>query len=246
MISDPEQQDTTKTTTEQSSIKPREFFNEEYFEGNDIRPSNYLGGYSEFGYGKGNFYKHELEVIGKYFPQGGRIIEIGAATGTFGHAVRNKWPDGRFQYFGTDISEYALPQSKGEQTAGLAYVNIEEKSLPFKDESANIVTAFDVLEHSNPDKATIEENVREIGRILKNDGIALVTLPLQGTWFKKILGVFGIHEADPSHVQVPTKHQVEQLIRQIDDQFACEEVRYFFPLPKSKISGIPSNVLLVL
>jgi ubiquinone/menaquinone biosynthesis C-methylase UbiE len=46
-------------------------------------------------------------------------------------------------------------------------------NLPFKDESFDIVTAFEVIEHLyDPQKA-----LGEIRRILKMDGIALISTP---------------------------------------------------------------------
>lgn len=227
----------------ENPIDPYTFFDETYFEGNTERPSNYLGGYTNMEYGKGHYYNWELDLVERHAPSGGMVIELGAATGTFGQAINNRWPDGKYSYFATDISRYALPQAK-ISASGLAYINMEEGALPFKSNCAKVVAAFDVLEHCRPEKATIEANIREIGRILEPGGLMLITLPLQGTWFKRLINVFGISEADPTHYQVPTTEMIESLLLSIQQEHTLLTKKYFFPLPKTKVPGIPSNVLI--
>ena len=53
---------------------------------------------------------------------------------------------------------------------------LESERLPFADSSVDLITALDVLEHIEDDRATL----REIRRVLRPGGILLATVPAYG------------------------------------------------------------------
>jgi len=108
-------------------------------------------------------------LLGTHYPQDGRlqILDIGCGTGAmldelapFGHVV------------GADFSPEAL-QFCVTRGVGADLARADVRRLPFADASFDIVTAMDIVEHIDDDKAA----ACEILRVLKPGGRLLVTVP---------------------------------------------------------------------
>lgn len=72
---------------------------------------------------------------------------------------------------GLDISKEALRLARDKNFKKLVQGSAE--TLPFPDASFNVVSILDVLEHVNDDEGTLGE----IARVLKKDGVLLLTVP---------------------------------------------------------------------
>ena len=97
------------------------------------------------------------------------ILDMGCGTGTMlGHLRR--FGDAQ----GVDADEQAVGfcRSRGEERVQL----LESETLPFSDDSFDLVTALDVLEHIEDDRAAL----REIARVLRPGGTFLATVPAYG------------------------------------------------------------------
>jgi len=108
-------------------------------------------------------------LLGTYYPQDGRlqILDIGCGTGAmldelapFGHVV------------GADFSPEAL-QFCITRGVGADLARADVRRLPFADASFDVVTAMDIVEHIDDDKAA----ACEIFRVLRPGGRLLVTVP---------------------------------------------------------------------
>ncbi len=108
-------------------------------------------------------------LLGTHYPQDGRlqILDIGCGTGAmldelapFGHVV------------GADFSPEAL-QFCVTRGVGADLARADVRRLPFADASFDIVTAMDIVEHIDDDKAA----ACEIFRVLRPGGRLLVTVP---------------------------------------------------------------------
>ncbi len=97
-----------------------------------------------------------------------RILDIGTSTGTNLRMLRDL---GFTNFEGLDQSEEAIrwcaDKGLGKVTAG------DVCKLPFADESFDLVLATDIIEHVDDDVGAL----REIRRILKPQGRALITVP---------------------------------------------------------------------
>ena len=98
-----------------------------------------------------------------------RILDVGCGTGANANAFEGLAPT-----VGIDSSIDALRfcQTRGMQSVALSPV----EDLPFACGTFDVVTALDVLEHTDDDLHCL----REIHRVSKNDGLLLITVPAYG------------------------------------------------------------------
>ena len=101
-------------------------------------------------------------------PQGGsrRILDVGCGPGTNLALLRNF---GSVDGVDTDPAAVAFCKRRGEQAVRLA----EGTRLPFPDESFDLLTMLDVLEHIEDENAAL----KEAARVLAPGGSLLVTVP---------------------------------------------------------------------
>jgi len=103
----------------------------------------------------------------------------------------HRWSDelgaGLFQ--GIDYSEYLLEVAKKRSfDATFKRVNIED-GIPYEDCYFNVVYSGEVIEHLyNPDAF-----VREVYRILKNNGIFIVSTPNINSWLSRLVFPLGAY-----------------------------------------------------
>ena len=98
-----------------------------------------------------------------------RILDVGCGTGANVHSFAHL-----ATAVGIDASMDALHfcQSRGIKTVSLSPV----EDLPFGCRVFDIVTALDVLEHTDDDLSSL----REIHRVTKHHGLVLITVPAYG------------------------------------------------------------------
>lgn len=112
--------------------------------------------------------KHELETVSKLLQRhnikNGRLLEIGAGTGQQAQMLNSK---------GYEVSAIDLPQSRYAPARVWPVIEYDGKTIPFNDDSFDIVYSSNVLEHIT------ETNLmqREISRVLAPGGIAIHVLP---------------------------------------------------------------------
>lgn len=122
-------------------------------------------------------FKKRLEQIENYL-KSGKLLDVGCAYGFFLElANKNGW-----QAQGLEISEAAYRYAKN--SLKLPVLNKTLEDAKFKSESFDAVTLFDVIEHLPDPKAT----VKEVRRILKPNGLIVITTPDIGSLAAKILG----------------------------------------------------------
>jgi SAM-dependent methyltransferase len=112
-----------------------------------------------------------LQILDKYLGRRGsartrRVLDVGCGTGTMiGHLARY----GQAEGIDMDAAAVAFCHQRGvtavQQVTGLP--------LPFADGTFDLVTALDVLEHIDDDRAML----RELYRILRPGGFFLLSVP---------------------------------------------------------------------
>ncbi|MGC2236314.1 MAG: class I SAM-dependent methyltransferase [Pyrinomonadaceae bacterium] len=147
------------------------------------------------------------QIIGKFRnPQSAiRILDVGCGTGAnlemlaqFGEAE------------GVDVSDDALEfcRAKGLKThKGLA------EKLPFEDESFDLVTALDVVEHLDDDVSGLEE----MNRVLKSGGKTLIFVPA-------FMWLWGVQDDISNHRIRYTKKQIVERLEKAG--FEIERATY--------------------
>lgn len=118
------------------------------------------------------WYKYRRQIcfglLDRYLASGPQrdILDVGCGTG-FNVGLLQRY--GRAQ--GVDMSEDALEFCRRR---GVEQVQLQSAdSLPFQEESFDLLTAFDVIEHIEDDRSAL----REFGRVLRPGGWMLIYTP---------------------------------------------------------------------
>ncbi len=139
-----------------------------------LNPAEILKGYADaedpnyISESKGRTYtfKKSLQRIGNY-KKDGKILDIGSAAGFFLNLAKQSGWD----TYGLEPNKYLVKW--GNENFGLKMQTKDLKDAKFPKENFDAVTMFDVLEHVPSPKNTLIE----INRILKKDGILVVSYP---------------------------------------------------------------------
>jgi ubiquinone/menaquinone biosynthesis C-methylase UbiE len=117
-------------------------------------------------------------------PKKGKFLDIGCGIGFFMSHLGKVRSD--IKQYGTDYSAYNLKKAK-KLPYEFTKSNIEE-GLPYEDGTFHTVYAAELIEHLiNPDFF-----FQESGRVLKKNGVLIVTTPNLVAWYNRILMLFGI------------------------------------------------------
>lgn len=111
-----------------------------------------------------------LEKIDRYSPRTSlRVLDVGCGAGFLSNALARSSPGGRsLEVHGLDISNDSLRVAKvHDSTSSVLYVNGDAYKLPFTNESFDVVTSMDFLEHVDDP----EQVIREVSRVLKPHGL---------------------------------------------------------------------------
>jgi len=183
-------------------------------------------------HGKGSFYKHgykSLEVISRWrpfireitrFKKRGKILDIGCAYGFL-----LKYLPNTFKKYGIDTSGYAIKKAiKSVHNVKFLVHNIEQQTK-FKDSSFDVITAFEVLEHLHKPSVAL----KEIYRILKDDGICVFSFPNTSSILSNI-----IFKLDTTH-----KNKSNKLLDEILNYFEILDKKFVLYLGDSHVFILP-------
>jgi len=119
-----------------------------------------------------------LHLVEKYAPLKGKILDVGCAAGFFLNvAQQNGWEVTGVEP-GRWLSEWGRKRFAIDIKNGVLY------DASFPDECFDVVTMWDVLEHT-PDPRS---ELAEVNRILKKGGILLINFPNVGSKLARIAG----------------------------------------------------------
>ena len=107
---------------------------------------------------------HKTLMTLKRFKPGGRILDIGCATGVFLDMAKKEG----YKPQGLDISKYASEYAKSNFNVDVFTGYLE--NAPFPKKSFDIITMWDFIEHVNDPKATL----KKAASLVKEDGIILI------------------------------------------------------------------------
>jgi 2-polyprenyl-3-methyl-5-hydroxy-6-metoxy-1,4-benzoquinol methylase len=129
----------------------------------------------------------------RYHPR--KVLDIGCGGG----ALVNAWHSLGVVAYGVDISDYAIKHSPKPISNYLSVVDVDTELLPFNDETFDLVTILEVIEHLESSTLLINE----LRRVLKVHGTAFITTPIlpfeSGLW--RTMGI----QSQPLHINVHSK-----------------------------------------
>jgi SAM-dependent methyltransferase len=100
------------------------------------------------------------EALGPFLGTPARVLDVGSADGP-----SVGWMSGDHARFTIDVDPSGLVKGRAACASALA--------LPFQDGAFDVVAAFDVLEHCDPESAAI----RELARVIAPGGRLLISVP---------------------------------------------------------------------
>ena len=98
-----------------------------------------------------------------------RLLEIGTGSGGIAHYF-GAHPSGRFEVEAVDVVDNRLVSD------GYRYTPVTDTTLPFADDSFDIVLSNHVIEHVG-DNAAQMHHLSELRRVMKPDGIGYLAVP---------------------------------------------------------------------
>lgn len=141
-----------------------------------------------------------LSTIKKYVSEG-KLLDIGCSTGFFLNAARID-----FEVVGLELSRWAVDFARTKLK--LKVFNENLNSVGFENDSFDVITLIDVIEHlPNP-----MDTLKEINRILKPSGIIYIVTPNINSLSAKILRGkwWGLR---PAHLYYFTPHTITQMLK---------------------------------
>lgn len=135
----------------------------------------------------------EVELFSKNI--NGKVLDIGCHAGLFTKKILDN--SKIQQIYGIDISRSAISLAQKRIKNGKFFV-ADARSLPFKDDFFDYVFCIEMLEHvQNPQKV-----IREIKRVLKNNGQGTILVPTDNLMFKTIWFLWNLYKPVWNHAHI--------------------------------------------
>ena len=122
---------------------------------------------------------------------GGRLLDVGCATGNFLDRMRRR---GNWQVWGVEVNEEAARYA--QERFGLDVFIGELCEAAYPASYFDVVTLWNVLEHLHDPLDTL----KEINRVLKDDGVLILSVPNSDSFDAKIFGDYWIGLDPPRHL----------------------------------------------
>jgi len=122
------------------------------------------------------------EALRRYFPSAGRILDVGCSSGAFLKVMEDEGWD----VYGIDISRESSREAREKWGEKISVMSLEEPSFPPPPPLPlfDLVTLFDVLEHS-PEPRALLKGVRSL---LRPGGLLAVTTHNFSSPVRKLMG----------------------------------------------------------
>ncbi|WP_367154600.1 class I SAM-dependent methyltransferase [Methylomonas sp. HYX-M1] len=143
-------------------------------------------------------FKNGLALLERFRPEKGRLLDVGCALGGFlGLAKQAGWT-----VTGVDISHYAAEYCR--ERLGVEAHSGLLTDIAFADETFDVVTLWDVVEHFEKPV----EQLKEVNRILKTGGWLLVDTPNERSLIRSVARL--IYDISGGRVDGPLKKLFHQ------------------------------------
>jgi ubiquinone/menaquinone biosynthesis C-methylase UbiE len=146
-----------------------------------------------------------------------RILDIGCGDGAITMMFKEKL--GAKMVAGVDIAKDAITEAIGKGIDGHV-VNLDSDKLPFDENSLDFIYCGEVIEHLfDPDNM-----LDEVFRVLKPNGLLLLTTPNIASWYDRLSLLFGYQ---PISVSAILRHPEAGRMFNFGTLAGREHVRFF-------------------
>jgi 2-polyprenyl-3-methyl-5-hydroxy-6-metoxy-1,4-benzoquinol methylase len=133
----------------------------------------------------------------------GQLLDVGCATGNFLERMRRR---GNWRVCGVEVNEEAARYARDR--FGLDVFSGELGAAGYAEHSFDVVTLWNVLEHLH----SPVETLREIGQLLKEDGVLILSVPNADSLDARTFGDRWIGLDPPRHLYDLSSKTLEQLL----------------------------------
>jgi 2-polyprenyl-3-methyl-5-hydroxy-6-metoxy-1,4-benzoquinol methylase len=150
------------------------------------------------------FRRRRAQRVARITPPG-RLLDVGCGRGIFLSILReNGW-----EVFGTELSDQAAREAR--ERFGLNVLVGALPSLGLPERTFDVVTLWHVLEHLPDPLPTL----REIRRVMRDDGWVILALPNLASWQAKLTRGYWYHLDPPRHYYFYTPRTLEKMLHHI-------------------------------
>ncbi|MFC1753747.1 class I SAM-dependent methyltransferase [Thermoproteota archaeon] len=203
---------------------------------------------NEFAYNYGDCYKDDKfvrmrygivsQMLSLFLSKDTKILDIGCYDGSMFEVLKKDFNG--LEYIGVDADSTALDiaRRRGVKTFN---INLESGTLPFKKDSFDVIIVGEILEHLRDPSRTLKKTQE----ILKPEGVILVSLPNECTFYHRLKvmfgrGIDGTGFAPGYHLHFPTLKQNEEFI---GEHFKIFAKRYWYHLG---VGGVLEKVISIM
>ena len=141
-----------------------------------------------------DFHLDRYEFASKYIKDGNKVLDVASGTGYGAFNMRKNNP--AIDVIGVEIDEMAVEYANFIYGGVISYLKASILDLPFEDNTFDVVTSFETIEHVKDDKG----QVKEVLRVLKNGGLYIVSTP--NAWSKHLFGKTKYHVRDYTYEEI--------------------------------------------
>lgn len=182
----------------------KEFYNSpNYYKSNDFIYTGYKN-YVEDKINIENTAKKRLRWIQSYIKKG-KILDIGCGGGFFLNIAKNHG----WSCYGVEISKHILQYASNELQLKEIISSLKEANFP--EEFFDVITMWDVIEHLK----YLKEELLEINRVLKKNGLLVIITPNAGSIIAKITGKKWVLFNRKDHLLFFTPHTLINILNKI-------------------------------
>lgn len=118
---------------------------------------------------------------------GMKVLDVGCGQGGLLSLLKDKYPAN--DYYGTDVSVSAISLATQELGDGITFdINDFNFRVGYADDYFDVIFCGEVIEHLY----NTDNFFTEITRILKQDGLVILTTPNLSSWIDRIMLLFGL------------------------------------------------------
>lgn len=119
----------------------------------------------------------EYWFIYRNSPTKGLALDLGVGDSVLPLAIEERG----MKVIATEIDKKCI---KREENRGVKCVLVKDATLPFPDNHLDLVYSASSIEHFDPDNNQDVETIKEVRRVLKPNGLFIITIPVDRFYFE--------------------------------------------------------------
>jgi len=181
-----------------ADFDPAEYYDDGYFSGN-VDKRGYQNYFAEEDSLKYNCHREARDL--ERYRKGGRILDIGCATGCFLEQLGDSW-----EKHGLEVSDIAVRHARNKNSISIRAGTLEEKTYPA--DSFDAATMWDVIDHLKDPRSQLVN----INNILKKNGLLIIKTGDINSIFARLMKKHWYLMIPPTHLYFFSKETISRML----------------------------------